>query len=171
VDEDEIRQGFNAVLIQGDITHEFFISHLRLQHAKRILLLGPDSLRSYEAASTMLNLMPDMGHKIIIHCWSLRFMRAMEAIRVAQAILEELQLRDKVDLNSEDTVVVLGTGYEEANLRTALWIRKKFPRAKVIARSTKESVFATEVGQEHGIISISIAQLVEDNILGDWLEV
>lgn len=265
VDLEEIQQEFNAVVIQGDITHEFFLRQLRLERARRILLLGHDSLRSYEAASIMLNLMPEIGQKVIIHCGSLRFMRAMEATRVAQAcqtfntyhlaasglvrhhlvqhfhdtgpkdvvilagfgrfgqtILEELQiraddeldkvmiidrdakrrvmvadeqmefsgkyrreilegdishpdvwekLRHKVDLNSEDTVVVLGTGYEEANLRTALWIRKKFPRAKVIARSTKESVFATEVGQEHGIVSISIAQLVEDNIPGDWLEV
>jgi len=264
VDVEEIRQGFNAVVIQGDITHEFFLKQLRLPHAKRILLLGRDSLRSYEGASIMLNLLPELGEKIIIHCWSLRFMRAMEATRVAQAcqtfntyhlaasglvrnhliqhfhdtgpkdvvilagfgrfgqtILEELQLqaegeldkvliidRDakrrvmvadeqmefsgryqreilegdishpdvweqlghKVDLNSEDTVVVLGTGHEEANLRTALWIRKKFPRAKVIARSSKESLFATEVGQEHGIVCISIAQLVEENIPGNWLD-
>ena len=56
------------------------------------------------------------------------------------------------------------------NLRTALWVREQFPRAKVIARSSKESSFATEVGEEHDIISISITQLVEDNIPQDWLE-
>ena len=64
---------------------------------------------------------------------------------------------------------MLGSGDEEVNLRTALWIRHQFPSAKVIARSSKESQFATEVGQEHDIISISITQLVEENIPHDWL--
>lgn len=260
---EEFKQGFGATVIQGDITHEFFLKQLRLEHANKMLLLGQDSLRSYEAASIITRMVPDFSHKVIIHCGSLRFMRAMKSTRVAQrcqtfntyhlaasglvgnhlikhfndtrrkdvvilagfgrfgqTILEELQnraenelykvviidkdakrrvmvadeqmefsglykrellegdisdpdvweqLRYKVELDSEDTVVVLGTGYEEANLRTALWIRDKFPQAKVIARSSKESVFATEVGAEHDIVSISIAQLVEENIPADWI--
>jgi voltage-gated potassium channel Kch len=263
MDIEEFRQGFDAVVIQGDITHEFFLKQLRLEHASKIMLFGEDSLRSYEAASIMTRMVPGIGHKVVIHCGSLRFMRAMDETRVAQAcqtfnsyhlaasglvrnhllrhfrdtrpkdvvilagfgrfgqtILEQLQeravdeldtvviidqdarrrvmvadeqmdfsgnyrrellegdishpdvweqVRQKVKLDSEDTVVVLGTGYEAQNLRTALWIRKKYPRAKVIARSAKESVFATEVGEEHDIISISIAQLVEENIPGNWM--
>ena len=74
-----------------------------------------------------------------------------------------------VRLNSEDTVFVLGTGSEEENLRTALWIRQKFPAAKVIARSSKESRFASEVGRDNDIVTVSIAELVESHIPDDWI--
>ena len=40
----------------------------------------------------------------------------------------------------------------------------------VIARSGKESKFASEVGLEHDITSISIAELVRDNIPKSWIE-
>lgn len=259
---EELQQDFDATVIIGDITHEYFLRQLRIHKIKKILLLGDDSLRNYEAASSILNLAPGMGHKIVIHCSSLRFMRAMSTSRVAkecqtfntyhlaalglvknhllqhfhhtkpkdvvilagfgrfgQTILEELQsrasqeldsvvivdkdahrrilvadeqmafsgdykralfegdishpevwkrLQDEANLAERDTVVVLGTGREEENLRTALWISNKFPRAKVFARSSKESRFATEVADEHGIVSISITQLVEENIPLDW---
>jgi len=79
------------------------------------------------------------------------------------------RVQSAVQLDSDDTVVVLGTGREEENLRTALWIRHKFPRAKVIARCSKESQFANEVGREHDIVTVSIAELVEQNIPADWI--
>lgn len=260
---EELEQGFDATVIIGDITHEFFIKQLQLEHVKKVLLLGNDSLRSYEAASNILNLFPNIGEKVVIHCGNLRFMRAMATSRVArecqtfntyhlaalglvhnhllkhfketqpkdvvilagfgrfgQTILEELQdkaseeldtvvivdkdahrrvmvadeqmefsgnyhralfegdishpdvwrkLQTEANLGVRDTVVVLGTGREEDNLRTALWIRNKYPRTKVIARSSKESRFATEVAEEHDLVSISITQLVEENIPKDWL--
>ncbi len=261
--ENEFTQAYNATVVVGDVTHEYFLEQLRLQFAQKILLMGSDSLRNYEAASMITRLYPGIGPKVVIHCDNLRFMRAMANTRVAlecqvfntyhlaaaglvrnhlldhfhettprdavvlagfgrfgQTILEELQLRatnemdtvaiididahrrlliadeqmefngnykrelvegdiahpdvweelrGRLDLDTDDTVVVLGTGREEENLRTALWIRKQFPRSKVIARSSKESRFATEVGEEHDIISISITQLVEENIPPDWL--
>jgi hypothetical protein len=40
----------------------------------------------------------------------------------------------------------------------------------VISRSSKESLFAAEVGEEHNIIDISINQLVEENIPRSWIE-
>ncbi len=262
--EDELREAFNAFVLVGDITHEFFLRQLRLKKARKILLLGANSLRSYEAASIILGMVPGIGHKVIIHCTSLRFMRAMSTTSVAQqcqtfntyhlaasglvrnhlvghfqdtrpkdtvvlagygrfgqTVLEELQdhapneidtvviidhdahrrilvaeeqrafrgnyqrelfegdvsnpdvwqqLQQRVDLDQSDTVVVLGTGREEENLRTALWIKNKFPHAKVIARSSKGSRFASEVAAEHDIVSVSISQLVEESIPSDWIE-
>ncbi|MEH6548403.1 MAG: NAD-binding protein [Pseudomonadales bacterium] len=263
--EDEIRQSFDAKVVIGDITHKFFLSQLKLKRAAKILLLCEDSLRSYEAASIITTQVPNIGHKVIVHCGNLRFMRAMMSTRVAQecqtfntyhlaasglvrthlmkqfeetkpkdivvlagfgrfgqTILEELQaraldemdtvviidtdahrrilvadeqmafkrdyrlvlidgdishpetwteVRQAVELNSPDTVVVLGTGREEDNLRTALWLKQKNPKAKIFSRSSKESEFATEVAQEKDIIGISITQLVEENIPLDWVQV
>jgi hypothetical protein len=261
--ENELKHGYHAIIAVGDITHEYFLDQLRPSYARKILLLGNDSLRNYEAASIILNRVEDSAGKLVIHCENLRFMRAMASTRVArqcqtfntyhlaasglvhnhlidhfhktkprdtvilagfgrfgQTILEQLQehaqgemetvaiidmdahrrlmvadeqmafdgdyrrelfegdishpeiwekLRAKVPLAGEDTVVVLGTGREEENLRTAIWLRRHFPQAKMIARSSRESRFAAEVGAEHRIISISITQLVEDNIPRDWL--
>ncbi len=262
---DEFRQAYDASVVVGDITHEFFLRQLRVERAKKILLLSDDSLRSYEAASVLLQLVPDIGPRVIIHCASLRFMRAMSNTRVAkncetfntyhlaaaglvrsqvlqhfqgtsakdvvviagfgrfgQTILEELQrmgaseiaaviiiemdahrrvlvaeeqmafsgnfrrevyegdisnpdtwtrVRDEVDVDANNAVFVLGTGREEDNLRTALWIRRQFPEAMVIARSSKESRFAEEVGQDHGLVTVSINQLVEENIPPQWIDV
>ena len=75
----------------------------------------------------------------------------------------------EAEIDGDNTVFVLGTGREEENLRTSLWLRTKYPGAMIIARSSKESLFATEVGEEHDIVSISITQLVEDNIPKSWI--
>ena len=264
---DEFQQGLGAIHVVGDITHEFFLRQLHVEQAQKILLLSDNSLRSYEAASMLLNMVPGIGSRIIIHCDRLRFMRAMENTRVAQScetfntyhlaasglvrdrmlqqfretkekdvviiagfgrfgqtILEELQShamdeldtvaileRDahrrvlvaeeqmafshgyrrevyegdishpevwqrlqaevKLQVDGQNAVFVLGTGLEEDNLRTALWLKRKYPQAMVIARSSRESRFASEVAQEHKFISISINQLVEENIPQSWVEV
>jgi Trk K+ transport system NAD-binding subunit len=262
---DEFQQGFGAKVVVGDITHEFFLRQLRVKDARRIFLLSDNSLRSYEAASILIHMVPGIESRIVIHCTSLRFMRAMENTRVArscetfntyhlaasglvrkqmlqhfkessekdivviagfgrfgQTILEELQshaleelatvailesdahrrvmvaeeqmafdgayrrrvyegdishpevwkrLKEEVDIpvQGANVVFVLGTGQEENNLRTALWVRRKYKQAMVIARSSKGSRFAREVSEEHRIISISIDQLVEENIPSSWV--
>jgi Trk K+ transport system NAD-binding subunit len=260
---EEIRESFNAPVVTGDITHRFFLEQLRPHLARRILLLGDNSLRSYEAASHIMELVPNIGRRLIIHCGRLRFMRAMADTRVArecqtfnsyhlaasglvrshlvrhfletrrkdavilagfgrfgQTIIEQLQelaldemravviidndverrvmvaeeqtyfsgnyrrelfqgdishpdvwrrVWDRVTVDSDDTVIVLGTGSEEENMRTALWLRKKAPRARIIARSSTHSRFASEVGRDNDIITVSIAELVEENIPADWV--
>lgn len=262
---EEFKQKFGTIVVSGDITHDFFLSELKVEKAKKILLLDDNSLRSYEAASLLINLHPSIADKIVIHCASLRFMRSMENTRVAnscetfntyhlaaaalvrshmlhhfrethskdivimagfgrfgQTILEELQrcaadeldtvviidhdahrrvmvadeqtefsesyrreqfegdisnpevwerIRSTVDITGENTVFVLGTGHEEQNLRTALWLRRHYQGAMVISRSSKESLFAAEVGEEHNIISISIAELLEQNIPSGWVDI
>ena len=78
-------------------------------------------------------------------------------------------MRSTVSVEGDNTVFVLGTGREEENLRTGVWLRRKYPGAMGIARSSKQSLFASEVGKEHDIISISISQLLEENIPGSWI--
>jgi voltage-gated potassium channel Kch len=75
----------------------------------------------------------------------------------------------RYDLSLGEPVIILGTGDSANNLRTALWIRKKFPRALLFVRTNLVSEFAREVCEEHNIQSISITQLVEDNIPVEWL--
>ena len=81
------------------------------------------------------------------------------------------RVRNTVDIEGDNTVFVMGTGHEEQNLRTSLWLRRHYPGAMVISRSSKESLFAAEVGEEHNIINISIAELFEQNIPSSWIDI
>lgn len=79
------------------------------------------------------------------------------------------QITARYDLGHGEPVIILGTGNSADNLRTALWIRKKYPKALIFARTNDVSQFAREVCDEHNIQSISITQLVEDNIPKEWV--
>ncbi|MGI9288775.1 MAG: NAD-binding protein [Pseudomonadales bacterium] len=260
----EFKESMGATVVCGDVTHAYFLKQLRVERARKVLLLDDSSLRSYEAASALIKLVPDIGNKVIIHCANLRFMRAMENTDVAkrcqtfnayhlaaaglvrshllhhfkethskdiviiagfgrfgQTILEELQgkameqldtviiididihrrvlvadeqtefsgtykrelfegdvahpdvwerVRREANVVGNNTVFVLATGREEDNLRTALWLRRRYPAAMVMARSSTDSLFAGEVGREHDLVNISITQLVEDNIPTSWID-
>lgn len=81
------------------------------------------------------------------------------------------RLRDTVDIASDarNVVFILGTGNEEDNLRTAIWLRRSYSNAMIIARSSKASLFAEQVGREHNIVTVSIHELVEQNIPEHWV--
>jgi Trk K+ transport system NAD-binding subunit len=79
------------------------------------------------------------------------------------------KLVSQVDLTRNEPTIILGTGSTEDNLRTALWLKRRYPNALIIARTNDQSQLALEVGAEHGIDCISIKQLVEDNLPADWL--
>ncbi len=79
------------------------------------------------------------------------------------------QLTSTIDLAKDEPTIVLGTGEEQNNLRTALWIKQKYPNALVFVRTNDQSNFAMKVGGEHGIKNISITQLVEQHMPQAWL--
>ncbi len=74
----------------------------------------------------------------------------------------------KIDLSVENTVVILGTGNERDNLRTALWIKQQYPKVLVYTRSNSVSKFAMSVAEEKDLHAFSINQLVEDMIPNRW---
>ena len=78
-------------------------------------------------------------------------------------------LSDSIDLSQHEPTIILGTGQAADNLRAALWLKENHPNALIFVRTYDKSELALEVGAEHGIRSISIKQLVEDNISLDWL--
>jgi len=78
-------------------------------------------------------------------------------------------LADCIDLSHNEPTIILGTGRAAENLRTGLWLKQNYPNAFVFVRTNDKSELAIEVGAEYGIRSISIKQLVEDNISLDWL--
>lgn len=80
------------------------------------------------------------------------------------------RVQHDVDISGDNTVFVLGTGREAENLRTAIWLRQQYPGAMVISRTSEESLFASEVGIEHDITSVSITQLVEEHLPTSWVQ-
>lgn len=76
---------------------------------------------------------------------------------------------DIFDLNIGEPVLILGTGTAANNLRTALWLKDKYPNALVFSRTNDISEFALQVGADHDIHCISITQLMEENIPPTWL--
>lgn len=80
------------------------------------------------------------------------------------------QLAQTVNLGEAEPTVILGTGREQDNLRTALWIKERYPNALVFARTNDISRFASSVGASRDIRNISITQLMEDHIPDHWLK-
>lgn len=261
--EEEFKRRYNAKVIKGDITRSYFLTKLSLNRAKKVLLLGNDNFKNYEAAHKILRLEPKLQDKIIIHCNSIRFMRSMADSNVAkkcinfnayqlaasalvqqhlishfvhtvpkdvvviagfgifgQTILEELQqyaskeidtiaiigedakrriqvadeqlkldnfcrreifegnishpevwnqLRSKVDLVNSQPIIILCTDSVEDNFRTSLWLKGKYPNSMIIARSYLPSKFAENVSEQYDIMSVSINQLVKDNLPKAWM--
>ena len=73
------------------------------------------------------------------------------------------------DLSKNEPTIIMGTGQEQDNIRTALWLKRRYPNALVFARTNDVSRFALQLGVEHDIQAISITQLVENNIPADWI--
>jgi hypothetical protein len=51
---EELKRRYHAIVITGDITHSYLLSKLFLHKAKKVLLLGKDNFRNYEAAHKIL---------------------------------------------------------------------------------------------------------------------
>ncbi|MCA9653420.1 MAG: NAD-binding protein [Myxococcales bacterium] len=79
-------------------------------------------------------------------------------------------LADQIDLSRAEPVFVLGSGVDRTNLRTALWLAQKHPRALVMARSEARWSFAEEVSREAGIHTFSVAELVTQSMPVEWFE-
>lgn len=80
-------------------------------------------------------------------------------------------LADEIDKVGGEPVFVLGSGVDRTNLRTALWLAGKYPKALVVARSEARWSFAEEVSRESGIATFSVAELVADSLPQAWFEV
>jgi voltage-gated potassium channel Kch len=79
-------------------------------------------------------------------------------------------LAEQVDLAGKEPVFVLGSGVDRTNLRTAMWLARKYPRAFVLARSEARWRFAEEVSREAGIHTFSVAELVTQSMPTEWFE-
>ena len=121
--EEELKRRYNAKVIVGDITRSYFLRKLHLAKAKKVVLLSDDNFQNYEAAYKILQLVPDLQKRIIIHNNSIRFMRSMEGSHVAQkcinfnsyqlaasALVQQHLISHFLKTEPKDVVVIAGFG-------------------------------------------------------------
>ena len=78
------------------------------------------------------------------------------------------QVTETINLGGDHPTIILCTGNEQDNLRTALWIKEGYPDAQVFARTNDISNFVLAVGTQNGIKNVSITQLVENHMPSHW---
>ena len=68
----------------------------------------------------------------------------------------------------EEPVFVITTGDDQTNLRCAIWLRQQFKNALIISRTLAPSSFAKGVCEQHDVVSVNTAELVEASIPHAW---
>ncbi|MBM4203518.1 MAG: potassium transporter TrkA [Gammaproteobacteria bacterium] len=79
------------------------------------------------------------------------------------------QVRERIDLNLGEPVIILGTGNAAQNLRTALWLKRNWPNCLVFTRTHDASELTRHMAKEQNIQSLSITELLEDNLPEAWI--
>ncbi|WP_428262421.1 NAD-binding protein [Haliangium sp.] len=248
-----------AHVLTGDIRSDSVLDALRLDHASRVFLLTGDDFANLDAATKILDRVPTLAKRMVVHVANLHFLRVLSDTRVAtqcdifnshniagehlvrthllshfertdfrdvvvlagfgrfgQSVLDNLQslaadkfgrviimdfdaaeraavfeqqvgfrdfyshqvisgdLRDPrtwsvvAEIREAEPVFILGCGDDGANLRTALWLRRIYPNAQVVARTFASSSFADELGREGSLQVFSVADLVAGSMPGRW---
>ena len=263
VREQELEETFGVTVVVGDMTHRFLMRELKVRRARKVMLLGGDDFKTFEAASRILRDYPKLAERLVVHGHNLRFLRSLQGSallaqctmfnaynfaatslvrnelaahfkktaardvvvlagfgRFGQTVLEELdenaagevatvaiidkdadrrvlvveeqdrlaggydrivvqgdighptawhELQEQVDLADGEPVVILGTGDAGQNLRTALWLKGRWPNCLVFTRTNDTSELTRQMQIEHDIQGISITELVEENLPESWL--
>ena len=82
----DIAQSYRAVVVSGAINGDFLVKNLRISKARRILLFGDNDYRSFEAAARMIERLPHVADRIVLHCHNLRFLRSMQETQLIKRI-------------------------------------------------------------------------------------
>jgi len=79
------------------------------------------------------------------------------------------RVREGIDLNLGEPVIILGTGNAAQNLRTALWLKRNWPNCLVFTRTHDASELTRHMAKEQDIQSLSITELLENNLPEAWV--
>jgi len=79
----ELRDQHRAIIVIGDVTEDRVLETLRLERARRILLLTGNDFANLDAASKMVGLHPGLAGRIVVHVADLGFMRETATARAS----------------------------------------------------------------------------------------
>jgi Trk K+ transport system NAD-binding subunit len=78
------------------------------------------------------------------------------------------QVADLVDLEHTHPVFVVGSGHDYTNLRTAIWLRSRYPKAYIVVRVYQASPFAEMICAQQDLHLVGIGDMMEAVIEGTW---
>ena len=73
-----------------------------------------------------------------------------------------------IDLKQGEPVIFIGSGDDQANIRVAVNMVRRFPNALVLARNEQQWSFAASLAQDTQIEIVNVVQLVGETMPGDW---
>lgn len=65
-------------------------------------------------------------------------------------------------------LIIVGSDDDMVNLEAALWLRRRYNEAYIIARHFQRSSFSTQIAQECDVVLYSIADLIAEAIPAEW---
>ena len=80
----ELEDRYGARCLAGDFTDQHFLQRLRINRASRVVIASENDYDNFETASKLLEMRPEMGERILLHCNRLRYLRAMAHSDVVQ---------------------------------------------------------------------------------------
>ncbi|MBT3428594.1 MAG: potassium transporter TrkA [Gammaproteobacteria bacterium] len=78
------------------------------------------------------------------------------------------QLGSMINLELMRPFLLLATPKDDDNLRTGLWLKRKYPSAKVMVRSARTSHFSKQVCEGAGIEGFAMAEIIYDSMPDEW---
>ncbi len=78
------------------------------------------------------------------------------------------RLEEAVNLNSGMPLVLMVTGSDDENLRTGMWLSKRYANAKILVRSQRDSHFAESVAKSSGIVTFGLSQVFQESMPDEW---
>ncbi|MBD3646185.1 MAG: NAD-binding protein, partial [Pseudomonadales bacterium] len=79
-------------------------------------------------------------------------------------------LEREINLQNRRPLILLATRADDENLRTGLWIKRKYPDAKVMVRTTQPSHFARDVCDAAGIDDFALSEMMVHSMPDEWFD-
>jgi Trk K+ transport system NAD-binding subunit len=83
---DTAREAFAAHVIVGDVSSDAVLANLRLERARRVMLLTDDDFANLDAAAKIVDMYPDLAGRVVAHVADLRLLQALAGTKLSQQI-------------------------------------------------------------------------------------
>jgi hypothetical protein len=81
---------------------------------------------------------------------------------------QHVEQQIKVDDTRQEPFFVLGSGNDSVNIRTALWLSRKYPEAKILARCFRRATFVDQIAGDCDFEIVGIAELLLTAMRPEW---
>lgn len=83
---DTAREAFAAHVIVGDVSSDAVLANLRLERARRVMLLTDDDFANLDAAAKIVDTYPELAGRVVAHVADLRLLQALAGTKLSQQI-------------------------------------------------------------------------------------